>query len=93
MSSQTRSEPREPIEARILNAVYLLLGVGFFALLVWQQLDPDGPRDVFERARERVNDRRQYAQAMRQTLDDIDGLPELVDDDRQVDGFGSEEAV
>jgi hypothetical protein len=80
MSSETLTAPHEPIEARILNAVYLLFGVGFFALLVWQQLDPDGPRDYFERARDRVNERRRYAQAMRQTLDDIDGLPELDDE-------------
>jgi hypothetical protein len=74
------TERHEPIEARVLNAVYLLFGVGFFAILVWQQLDPDGPRDYFERARERVNERRRYARAMRQTLDDIDGLPELDDE-------------
>jgi hypothetical protein len=80
MTSEARTEPREPIEARVLNAVYLLFGVGFFALLVWQQLDPDGPRDYFERARDRLHERRRYAQAMRQTFDDIDGLPEFDDE-------------
>jgi hypothetical protein len=80
------SAPREPIEARVLNAVYLLFGVGFFGLLVWQQLDPDGPRDYFDRAREQVNERRRYARAMRQTLDDIDSLPELDELDHERDG-------
>jgi hypothetical protein len=76
------TERREPIEARVLNAVYLLFGVGFFAILVWQQLDPDGPRDYFERARERVNERRRYHRAMVDTLADIDALPELDEDER-----------
>lgn len=61
---------------RVAGGVYLTLGVGWLAVLLWERLDPDGPRDLWRRIVELRDQRRAYQEAMSRTLADIDSLPE-----------------
>lgn len=76
MTSETLTEPREPIEARVLNAVYLLLGSVSTVAILWHVLDPGAPLEWLEAQRERWNEHRRYRRAMAETLADIGDLPE-----------------
>lgn len=77
--SEARAEAADFLEARVLNAVYVGVGIVFFAVAIWQQVNPDGPRELVERARESLAERRRYREAMLRTFEQIDELPTIDD--------------
>ena len=78
MTGETLTAPaREPFEARLLGAIGAGLALAFWVILIWQQLEPDGPREWLARQRDRLEARREYRRAMEDTLADIDRLPEV----------------
>lgn len=70
------SEPTAPA-TRVLEGVYLTLGVAWLGLLVWNHLEPDGPAEWWHGVQERAQAWRGYREAMRRTLEDIETLPEV----------------
>ncbi len=63
-------------EQRVLTALYTGAGFAFMVLVVWQQLDPEGPREWWGRVRERVHAWRRERVELLEQLEEIQRLPE-----------------
>lgn len=70
------ADSASPPEQRLLAALYTASGCALMLLFVWHQLDPDGPTEAFQRARERVAGWRRDRLELIETLEQIQGLPE-----------------
>lgn len=64
------------LASRRIETAYGLVAVVWMGLLVWERVSPDGPQLAWERVRAGVREWRQWREAMRRTLDEIDALPE-----------------
>lgn len=65
-----------PAEQRVLTALYTGAGFAFMVVLIWQQLDPGGPRDALGRARDRLLTWRRERIEFAETFLEIVALPE-----------------
>ena len=65
-----------PVEQRVLTALYTTAGLAFMVVLVWQQLDPGGPVEWFERVQTRAHAWRQARRELAETYLEIVHLPE-----------------
>jgi len=67
---------RLPAEQRVLAALYTACGVAFMVLVVWHQLDPEGPHEWWARMRERAAAWRRERAELLEQLEEIHELPE-----------------
>lgn len=61
---------------RTVERAYALVALAGMILVVWERLNPDGPREAWARFRSKLAEYRAYRAAMQQTLDEIHDLPE-----------------
>ncbi len=65
-----------PVEQRVLTALYTGAGLACMMLVIWHQLDPEGPHEWFSRVRERVRSWRREREELLEQLEEIQRLPE-----------------
>ncbi len=60
----------------MLAALYTSAGLAFMVLVVWHQLDPEGPHEWWARVRERAGEWRRARRELAETYLEIVQLPE-----------------
>lgn len=65
-----------PAEQRVLAALYTSAGLAAMVLVVWHQLDPEGPQEWFASVRDRVRTWRRERRELAEQYLEIVALPE-----------------